>query len=78
MLEVISVLLFVLLELLALNDGSCDGEKNDEEKVEVEVPFHVGERSLLELVDQVEFVGEASSVEGDSTDEEVGSTERGC
>jgi len=32
----------------------------------------VGDRSLLELVDEVEFVGVATSVEGDSTNEHVG------
>jgi len=64
------------MELFALEYGSENGEDKHEGEVEVEPSFNAGDGATLELFDVVEFVGVASSIEGDSTDEHVGSSKR--
>lgn len=76
-LDVIGVLLFVFLEVLELDNHTTNEEQDDEDEIQVHVPFHVRENSVFELLDEVEFVRVASGIEGDSTDEEVRSSERG-
>lgn len=77
MLDIFGALFFVFPEVFELDDTSTNEENDDEGEVEVDVPHHVRVTSVFELLDEVEFVRVASSIEGDSTDEEVGSSERG-
>ena len=74
MLQVI-VFFFVFLELFALNYCSENGENQHKSEVEVEPCFNIRDDTRLELVDVVKFVRVTSSVEGNSADGHVGSSE---
>lgn len=65
---------FILFLLSELNETSEDGARNDECEVEVE-PVIEFEVACLDLVNDSELVGVATSVEGDTAEEEVRSSE---
>jgi len=67
--------LLVFLKLLALDDHTDDSEDDDEGQVEVEPAIDAIVSAVLESFSKGEFVGVASSVERDSTDEQVGARE---
>lgn len=67
---------FVFLKLLALDDHTDDSEDDDEGQVEVEPAIDAIVGSVLESFSKGELVRVASSVERDSTDEQVGARER--
>ena len=67
--------MLIFLVGLVLDDGSDDGDSNDAAHVDVE-PVREGTCiTSLKLLNQGEFVGEASSIETNSSDEHVGAAE---
>jgi len=66
---------FVFLVLFELDASADDREEDDEGQIEVEPAGDAGRIAILERVDESELVGVTSSVEGDATDEKVGSRE---